>query len=148
MVGCENKYLTFRLGEETYALPICPIAEIIRMVPITKVPKTKAFIMGVINLRGEIIPVMDGKKRLHLKSEPYDDRTCIIIIQVSHYEIGFIVDNVEEVIFMEPETIKQMDLSYLPHQDSAIRGISKIGEGIKIVLNYERLFNNLEEEDL
>lgn len=140
MVGCENKYLTFQLGQETYALPICPIDEIIRMIPITKVPKTKEYIIGVINLRGEIIPVIDGRKKLHLNGKSYDDRTCIIIMQMVAYEVGLIVDSVEEVVVIQPEDIKQVELAYLPEQGQFIRGISKVEETIKIILNSDELF--------
>lgn len=140
MVGCENKFLTFKLGKETYALPICPIAEIIRMVPITKVPKTEFYVVGVINLRGEIITVIDGRKKLQLESKPYDDRTCIIIMKLVDDPIGLIVDNVEEVIFIEPDVIKRVDIPYGPNEEDYIKGISEMNGEIKIILNDDKLF--------
>ena len=74
-----GKYLTFRLGEETFGLPILKVQEIIRMQAVTKVPRTPDYLRGVINLRGKVIPVVDLRKKFGMEVSPDTDKTCIIM---------------------------------------------------------------------
>ena len=81
----EGKYLTFALANEEYGLEILKVREIIGYMEITAVPQTPQYVKGVINLRGRVIPVMDLRLRFALPERPYDDRTCIIIVNVDFY---------------------------------------------------------------
>ena len=96
----EGKYLTFSLAEEEYGIGILKVKEIIGMMPITGVPKTPAFVKGVINLRGKVIPIVDLRLKFDLAEAEHDDRTCIIVVEVlgssGQIQIGIVVDSVSE----------------------------------------------------
>src|SRR6185369_17737735 len=77
-----GRYLTFKLGQESYGFPVLGVREIIRLSPITPVPRMPAYIKGVINLRGKVIPILDLRAKFQLTSESYGDRACIVVVQV------------------------------------------------------------------
>ncbi len=97
-----NEHLTFEGGDETYAVGIADVAEIVTMQRITPVPDALPFVRGVINLRGTVIPVMDVRLRFGLEPLPYTDRTCIIVLTISETHVGLVVDAVSEVIDIAP----------------------------------------------
>lgn len=84
MVNREGKYLTFTMGKEEYGISILKIKEIIGMMPITTVPRTPAFVKGVINLRGKVIPVVDLRLRFGMDALDYNERTCIIVVEITN----------------------------------------------------------------
>jgi len=135
-----NKYLTFTLGENSYGIPILYVRDIIEMQKIAVVPDMPSYVKGVINLRGKIIPVVDMRLRLGMPEREYDNRTCIIVIELRSILIGLIVDVVEEVLEILPSEIEPT-----PHfrgveaQERYIQGIGKVGERLKILLNVERV---------
>lgn len=100
-----DKYLTFSLINEIYAIEILKIREIIQMTEITPVPRTPEFVKGVINLRGKVIAVIDLRKKLDLETVEYDSDTCIIITDLREKQIGVIVDRVREVTSFAPENV-------------------------------------------
>ena len=90
-----GKYLTFALGKEVFGIEICYVTEIIGIQAITKVPEVPAYVKGIINLRGKIIPVIDMRPGSSARKRfPYDDRTCIVVIEIKQVPVGLIVDNV------------------------------------------------------
>ena len=98
-----GKYLTFLLGHESYGLPVLKVREIIRVVEITPVPHMPAYVKGVINLRGKLVPVMDLRIKFDLASREFTESTCIVVAQVKAttggtLAMGFVVDGVEEVL--------------------------------------------------
>ncbi|MBT4640387.1 MAG: purine-binding chemotaxis protein CheW, partial [Deltaproteobacteria bacterium] len=93
----KDRYLTFHLGKESYGIEIQYVTEIIVMQEITKVPDLPESIIGVVNLRGNVISVMDMRKRFHLESREIDDRTCIIVVNIEDIAVGLLVDTVNEV---------------------------------------------------
>jgi len=101
----KGKYLTFLLGKEAYAIEIKFVTEIIGIQPITEVPELPVYVKGIINLRGKIIPVMDVRLRFKKKPVDYNDRTCVIVIDVLNISVGLIVDNVSEVLSISDENI-------------------------------------------
>ena len=111
----QEKYLTFFLEKEEFAVNIAGIKEIIGVVKINKVPNTPTHIKGVINLRGKIIPVIDLRLKFEIPPVPYDETTCIIISEIKKNEklllTGLIVDSVSEVITIEPEDIENESLN-------------------------------------
>lgn len=101
----KGKFLTFLLGKEVYAIEIKFVIEIIGIQPITELPESPAYVKGIINLRGKIIPVMDVRLRFKKKPVEYNDRTCIIVVEVQDISVGLIVDNVSEVLSITDEDI-------------------------------------------
>ncbi len=135
----ENQYLTFTIGEEVYGINILNVLEIIRVVNITSVPDTFEFIKGIINLRGKIIPIMDVRIRFGFNERAFDDRTCIIVVNINNIEMGLIVDRVSEVLEIPSENIEPMpSLSQSGHQ-KFIKGIGKTEDGVKILLDLDKL---------
>ena len=142
----EGKYLTFTLAEEEYGIGILKIKEIIGMMPITSVPQTPAFVQGVINLRGKVIPVVDLRLRFGMASIAYTERTCIIVVEmespVGTVLIGIVVDAVSEVLNIKGEDIEdapafgtRLDIDY-------IRGMAKMEGGVKILLDIDRVLSS------
>ncbi|MDZ4787229.1 MAG: chemotaxis protein CheW [bacterium] len=105
-----GKYLTFALGKEKYGVEILKVQEIIGVMNITHVPKSPSYMKGVINLRGKIIPVIDLRLKFGMQSIPYDDKTCIIVVNLeinsSMIPVGIVVDTVLEVTHFSPADIE------------------------------------------
>jgi len=135
-----NKYMTFKVSKESFGIGIRFIREIIELQTITEVPEMPDFLKGVINLRGKVIPVIDLRIRFKLGGKDYDDRTCIVIIDVKDFRIGFIVDAVEEVADIQPNQIEPApDFNTVSGKERYISGIGKVGKSIKLILNIEKI---------
>ncbi len=140
-----DKYLTFMLDAVYYGLPIQNVVEIIGMQPITPVPRVSNFIRGVINLRGQVIPVMDVRVRFNMPERDYDDRTCIIVTQVAGVRMGLVVDTVSEVLDILTCDIEPMGATNTFGGDNFyLEGIGKVDGHVKLLLHAERLI--IEEE--
>jgi purine-binding chemotaxis protein CheW len=94
----DNMYLTFRVADEDYAVGIAYVTEIVGIQKFKRVPDVPEFIKGVINLRGKVIPIMDVRLRFGLPEKEYNDRTCIIVLEVDGVPTGIVVDEVSEVL--------------------------------------------------
>jgi purine-binding chemotaxis protein CheW len=144
----ENKYLLFNLGKEVYGIGIAFVRDIIELQPITNVPDMPNYVKGVINLRGNVIPVIDLRLRFGLEAREYDDRTCIIIVNNESMSTGLIVDTVAEV-----DEIPRSDVDEPPKfksntgKERYISGLGKVNDEVKILLNVEKILTdeNLEE---
>jgi purine-binding chemotaxis protein CheW len=135
----KDKYLTFTVGKEDYGIEISHVTEIIGIQKITDVPDMPPYIKGVINLRGKVIPVMDVRLRFRMPEREYDDRTCTVVVSVNATPVGLVVDTVKEVVDI-PEN--QIELPPEVAESSAqryIKGLGKIGEDVKILLDVEKL---------
>jgi purine-binding chemotaxis protein CheW len=133
-----GKYLTFLLDNEEYGLEILKVREIIGIMDITKVPQTPAFVEGVINLRGKVIPVIDLRTKFGLARAQYNDETCIIVVDVGMM-MGIIVDTVREV-----HNIPTADIEPPPQLGAAvdtdfILGMGKVKEEVKILLDIDKV---------
>lgn len=143
----KGKFLTFSLGQEFYGIEIKFVTEIIGLQPITEIPEMPGYIKGIINLRGKIIPVMDVRLRFQKTFREYNDRTCIIVIDIRDISIGLIVDSVSEVMSISDEDI-------LPPPNVGdgggkyIKGIGKVGSDVKLILDSVKLLNDAEVERL
>ena len=104
--GTGQQFITFTIKDEAYALDIKSVREFITYSQMTHIPNLPVYIRGVINLRGNIIPVMDLRIRFNLKEKPYDKYTVIIIVQVGSKLVGMVVDAVSDVIFLSEENIQ------------------------------------------
>ncbi len=144
----KDKYLTFIIGNECYGIEIRFVTEIVGLQAITQIPEQKDYIKGIINLRGKIIPVIDVRTRFRKEPKEYNDRTCVIVVEIKELLIGLIVDCVAEVL-----TIPEKDIVDPPqvNRDSNNRYIKKIGKvqnSVKLLLDCERLLSDNELDNL
>jgi purine-binding chemotaxis protein CheW len=131
----ELQLVTFLLGGEEYGVPISQIQEIDRLSKITKVPKAAQFIEGVTNLRGEVIPVLDTRKRFDLEVKDADDRTRIIIVELGGVKTGLIVDAVREVLSLSKKDIAPPpDAIHAGVDQRFISGIGKVDSGKRMIV--------------
>ncbi len=141
----DGRFLTFQLGSEAYGIEIRYVTEIIGIQTITEVPELPEYIMGIINLRGKIIPIMDVRLRFKKNFREYTDRTCIIVIDIRNESIGLVVDSVSEVISI-PETEIVAPPELKKEGNKYIRGIGKVGGDVKLLLDCEKLLNDDDSE--
>lgn len=140
-----GRYLTFKLGPESYGLPVLGVREIIRLCPITPVPHMPSYIKGVINLRGKVIPILDLRAKFQLSNESYGERACIIVVQVGTPPaavalMGAIVDAVEEVVQLtEAELESTPDFGGSP-DTGYILGMATVHGGVKTLLDLNKVF--------
>lgn len=137
-----GKYLTFKLGKEVYAIEIRNVTEIVGIQKISVLPETASYMKGIINLRGKIIPVVDMCLRLKKESSGYTNRTCIIVIDIQDMSVGLIVDHVNEVISIPDSAIVPAAELHGASSTRYIKGIGKVGEEIRLLLDCSRLFRS------
>lgn len=144
MAETYQKLLTFSLGSEGYGISILKVKEIIGMMDITPVPRTPEFIKGVINLRGKIIPVMDLRTKFGMSEQEYDERTCIIVVEVLmngvQKLIGVVVDMVSEVVTVSNDQIEPPPEYGSSVEHNSILGIGKIKDRVVIILDIDEIF--------
>lgn len=144
----KDRYLTFVLGNECYGIEILYVTEIIGIQAITEIPELPDYVKGIINLRGKIIPVIDVRIRFRKEPKAYNDRTCVIVVDIKELSIGLIVDSVAEVL-----TIPEQDIVDPPQMNREagsryIRKIGKVGNEVKLLLDCEKLLTENELEDI
>ncbi len=139
----EGKYLTFALAHEEYGLEILKVREIIGYMDITAVPQTPHHVKGVINLRGQVIPVVDLRSKFGMETAEVTEETCIIVVEISQddrrFQTGIVVDHVQEVL-----DIAGVDIEDAPQFGSSvdtdfILGMGKIGDSVKILLDIDKV---------
>jgi purine-binding chemotaxis protein CheW len=141
----EDKYLTFVIGKEDFGIEIRYVTEIIGIQGITEVPDMPHYVKGVINLRGKVIPVMDIRLRFGVVERSYDDRTCIIVININEQPVGLIVDRVLEVLDIQESEIEPPPNMRKGKSNRFIQGMGKVGDQVKMLLNANRLLFDEEE---
>ena len=143
-----EKYLTFSLGSEEYGVEILKVREIIGLLDITPVPHTPEFIKGVINLRGKVIPVIDLRLKFGLEPKEYDERTCIIVVEVSNEAgsvmMGIVVDSVSEVLNISTTDIEPAPKFGINIDTKFILGMAKTKDRVKILLDINRVLTQEE----
>ena len=149
MNNVKGKYMTFILKNEIYGIPIGTVKEINAMMTITEVPNTPKYIKGVINLRGKIISIMDLRLRLGMEEIDYSERTCIIVVEVPNNEkgkkkIGIVVDHVAEVMEIKNSELEDFEEDLVDDLNAFINGIAKMKDKIIIILDIEKIVNNVE----
>lgn len=142
-----EKNLTFTIDEEVYGIKIENITQIIGIQHITYIPNQSEYVKGVINLRGQVIPVMEVRIKFKKPVIEYDDRTCIIVVNKDDVSVGLIVDRVSEVVNIKksdtaptPEFNEKMKIDY-------IRGIAHPEENVVILIDIDKLLD-IEQEEL
>ncbi len=143
-----GKYLTFNLGDEGYGLEILKVQEIIGIQTITKIPRTPAYVKGVINLRGKVIPVVDLRSKFDMEELEFTRETCIIVVQVVRNDtslvMGIIVDEVSEVLDISSGQIEAAPTLGTSVDTHFIMGMAKTENAVKILLDIDRVLS-LEE---
>jgi purine-binding chemotaxis protein CheW len=139
----EGKYLTFSLGAEEYGLEILKVREIIGYINVTAVPQTPHHVKGVINLRGQVIPVVDLRAKFGMETAEVTEQSCIIVVEILQSSrkcsMGIIVDRVQEVLDVAGEDIEEAPQFGASVDTSFILGMGKIGDSVKILLNIDRV---------
>jgi len=144
----KGKFLTFSVVREAYGIEIKFVTEIIGIQDITEVPELPNYVKGIINLRGKIIPVIDVRLRFKKQPKEYNDRTCIVVIEIKDISIGLIVDNVAEVINIDDNNIVPPPDIKTGFHNRYVRGIGKVGNEVKLLLDCDKLLNEDELETL
>ena len=142
----EGQFLTFTLARQEYGIEIRHVTEIIGIQRITDLPDMPAYIKGVINLRGKVIPVVDVRLRFGMENRKYDERTCIIVVNFNDAAVGLVVDTVSEVMNIPAHNIEPSPKASLKSSGGRfIKGLGKVEDDVKILLDIEQL---LFDEDL
>ena len=144
----KGKYLTFYVDKEMYGIEIQYVKEIIGLQTITQIPELPEYMMGIINLRGKIIPVMDIRLRFRKNPREYNDRTCVIVVDIDNMSIGLIIDSVSEVITIPESNIEKPPAIGRGVQNRYIKGIGKVDSSVKLLLDCHKLFTETELNDL
>ena len=140
-----RQYLTFNLGEESFALDVAHVREILEFTAVTKVPRTPEFMRGVINLRGSVVPVVDMRVKFNLSLTEKTVNTCIIVVEVSlggeEAILGALVDSVQEVFELEPDQIEPVSKIGTGLSTEFITGMGKRDDRFIIILDLDKVFS-------
>ena len=139
----EGKYLTFALADEEYGLEILKVREIIGYIDVTAVPQTPHHVKGVINLRGQVIPVVDLRAKFQMETSEVTEQTCIIVVEIGQsgrtFNTGIVVDRVQEVLDIAAANIEDAPQFGATVDTDFILGMGKIGDSVKILLDIDRV---------
>lgn len=141
-----SQFVGFKLGKEKYAIDIMVIEEILRKTEITPVPKAPDFIQGIINIRGRVIPVVDLKNKLNLGMVDDSQTSRIIITNIGGKKVGFLVDEVDEVLRIEKDTIEDAPALAVNIDSQYIKGVAKTEGGMVILLDITKIFSPFEQK--
>lgn len=139
-----EEYLTFTLGREEYAIDILRVQEIRGYDQVTAIANSPAFIKGVINLRGAIVPIVDLRIKFNLASVTYDEFTVVIILNIGRRIVGAVVDSVSDVIALAAEEIKPPPEFGSTFDTEYLLGLASAGENMLILVDIERLMTSRE----
>lgn len=144
--------LTFKLGDEFFAADVSKVLNILELSKITKVPKAPAFMKGVINLRGDILPVIDTKVKFGMDETQFTSNTCILVLIVEFegdtIHIGALVDSVQEVLEIEDKDILKVPTIGSRYRTDFIKGIVNYNDNFIMVLDVEKVFTENELHEL
>jgi len=136
----EQQNVIFKLDKVEYGIDILQVSEIVKMQAITKMPNTPAYMDGVINLRGSVIPIVDLKVKFNLERKEKDGHTRIIVVNVKNMTLGIIVDEVAEVIRINNEQVDDSSNISAQINDDYIHGVAKVDNRLIILLDLEKIF--------
>jgi purine-binding chemotaxis protein CheW len=148
----EGKYLTFALGNEEYGLEILKVREIIGFMDITAVPQMPPYIKGVINLRGQVIPVIDLRAKFSMASAEVTEETCIIVVEITQqsrkFNTGIVVDHVSEVLDIAGDDIEEAPQFGTDVNTDFILGMGKVSDRVKILLDIDKVLAAIDVQTL
>ncbi len=134
-----NRYLLFHVAKEDYGIGIEHVIEIIGLQKVTEVPDMPEYVRGVINLRGQVIPVVDIRLRFGIEPREYTDRTCVIVVRLNEMNIGIIVDGMAEVQEIKEDMISPPSPIQKSVASKYVEGMGRVGEDVKILLDVNKL---------
>ena len=138
------QWVTFQIGNERYGVNVLQVQEVLKYTEITPVPGAPHYVLGIINLRGIVVTVIDTRKRFGLESKETDETSRIIFIEVKGHIIGMLVDSVAEVVSLQPSDIESTPNVSNEENDNAkyIQGVFSDSENILILIDVEKLFTD------
>lgn len=136
-----GKYLTFWTENQLFGVPIADVVQIVGLQEITKIPEFPEYAKGIINLRGNIIPLIDVRLRFHKEEAPYNERTCIIVTNINDNSIGFIVDAVDAVTDIGDECISQPPKLAADTTNTYLTGVAKLENKVVLLLDTGKILN-------
>ena len=141
-----GKYLTFSLAEEHYGLEILRVQELVGLLPVTRVPRLPAFVAGVVNLRGRVIPLVDLRLCFGMPASAMDDRTCVIIVGVEraggHSAMGVMVDGVSDVVQLAQEAIEPTPEFGTSVDTSFVTGVGRLEDRVVLLLDIDKVLSS------
>ncbi|MGY3716928.1 chemotaxis protein CheW [Sutcliffiella cohnii] len=144
----EDKVIVFQLAKEHYGVDLQQVRSIERMQAITPVPQTSAFIKGVMNLRGDITPIIDLKERLELGKTEYTEQTRVLIVQIETIQVGLIVDSATDVIDIDPSFIEPAPAMIGGVTKEYLKGVAKLEDRLLVLLGLEQVLNQEEKSEM
>ena len=143
-IVAEVQMVVFKLEKEEFAVDIHQVREVLKMSRVTPLPQSAHYIEGVINLRGEVIPVVDLRKRFELPVGVRNEQTRIIIVEIQNSNVGLIVDSVTEVLRLSSSAIQPPPARVAGTRTDLIKGVGKVSDRLLIVLNLEKILTTEE----
>lgn len=140
--------VTFKIADEEFGVDILRVQEIIRMMPITKVPNAPPFVEGVINLRGKVIPIIDMRRRFGMAANAHDEQTRITVMDLQGQVVGFVVDAVREVLRIKESTVEAPPQVVAGIGSEYLKGVGKLDDRLLILLDLDKLLAETEIEAL
>ncbi len=145
----ELQLVIFKIGNEEFGVPINQVREIVRLIQITPIPRAPSFIEGVVNLRGQVLAVIDLAKKLNLKSNPRSEKTRIIVVEVDNNTVGMIVDEVTEVLKLPSENVKETpEVIATQIKQEYLKGIGKLDDRLLILIDLAKVLSPEEVEEV
>jgi purine-binding chemotaxis protein CheW len=139
-----REYLTFRLDKEEYGIDILKVQEIRGYEPPTRIANAPAFIKGVVNLRGTIVPIVDMRLKFNCDQADYNSFTVVIILNLRNRVVGIVVDSVSDVLELSPDHIKAAPDIESVIDNGCILGLGSIAERMLILLDIEKLMSSVD----
>lgn len=131
----DRQYVVFKLGQEEYGIEILMVQEIIRPIKTTKLPNSPHYVLGITNLRGNVIPIVDIKQRFNLQSSEETEDTRIIVVKQENNAVGIYVDQVQEVVHINDNDIKPCEEIYSQIDKRFVNGVARLDQRLVILLN-------------
>ncbi|NEV60515.1 chemotaxis protein CheW [Thiorhodococcus minor] len=142
--GTSSAYVTFSLADETYAIDVLQVQEVLKMTEIAPVPGVPDYILGIINLRGDVVTVIDGRRRMSLPSREPDDASRIVVIDAGQQNVGILVDSVAEVVQISPDAVDPAPAVGNDQTSRFILGVTSTDEGLTILIDLNKLLSDEE----
>jgi purine-binding chemotaxis protein CheW len=136
-----GQYIVFELENEMYGLSVKKTESIERMTQITRIPDSSEYVLGIINLRGDILPVLSQRLRMGLKPKEYDSNTRIIVIDAGNYRVGIVVDRVVEILNMSETGLQHAKEILTDRESHLFEGIYKFGDNVVMILDTDIILN-------
>ena len=143
--GKSKQIVVFRVGKEDYGLEIEKVQEVIRMKTIKKLPRSPGFVLGVMNLRGNIIPIIGLRQKFGLPSVPYDEFTRVVVVNHDEKLVGMVVDEVNRVLNVPESSIESTSEIVRDNTKALVRGVAKVEDQVVILIELDYLIYSFEE---